>query len=142
MTEVFQTDSPDETLRLGRRLAERFEAGDVVALIGKLGAGKTVLVRGIAMGLGITDKRLVSSPTYVLVQEYHARIPVYHVDLYRLAAPSEELAELGIEEMTHDGVVLIEWADRATDALPCPHWRVRFYSTGAASRRIELDRIR
>ena len=139
--ESFTTRSPAGTASLGRRLAERLRPGDCVALVGPLGAGKTALVRGIALGLGLADERFVSSPTYVLVQEYPARVPVYHLDLYRLAEPAAELAELGIEEMLADGVVLIEWADRAARGLPHPRWEMDIAIAGARSRRFLLRRI-
>ena len=108
MREDFETHSVAETLALGERLADRLGAGGCVGLIGPLGAGKTVLARGIARGLGVADERLVTSPTYVLVQEYPGRVPVFHVDLYRLPTPDAELAELGLEEMLEEGVTLIE----------------------------------
>ncbi len=113
-----RTASPAATHEFGRQFAARLKAGDCVALVGELGAGKTVLVRGIAAGLGLANHRWVSSPTFVLVQEYPARVPIFHVDLYRLADPAAELSQLGIEEMLQGGVVLIEWADRAPP--PCP----------------------
>jgi len=140
-SETFQTASPAETYRLGRKLAARLTAGDCVGLIGPLGAGKTALVRGIALGLGLADERLVSSPTYVLVQEYPARTTIYHVDLYRLADPAVEIADLGLEEMLADGVVLIEWADRAADKLPRPRWQLEIEITGTDSRKFTLTRI-
>lgn len=136
--ETHETRSPDETLALGRELAQRLSRGDCVALDGPLGAGKTLLVRGIAAGLGLEDERLVASPTYVLVHEYPAGVPVYHVDLYRLGHAAEELADLGLDEMLADGVVLIEWADRAGAALPARRWRIRIEHTGEDSRRITL----
>jgi len=138
--DVFETTSVEDTLALGRRLADRLGVGDCVALIGDLGAGKTVLVRGIAEGLGLADERLVSSPSYVLVQEYPARIPVYHLDLYRLHDPVGELEQLGLEEMLADGVVLIEWADRAGNALPSGCWQLHIAITGRLSRRFTLSR--
>ena len=133
--EEFATGSLEETYALGRRLAGRLGAGDLVALIGPLGAGKTALVRGIAAGLGLADPRVVTSPTFVLVQEYPARLPVYHLDLYRLSDPGAELADLGLDEMLACGVVLIEWADRAADALPRRRWQVRIEITGPRARR-------
>ncbi len=139
--EVFETNSPEATYSLGEKLAEKFSIGDCVALVGTLGAGKTALVRGIAKGLGLDDERLVSSPTFVLVQEYPGRMPIYHVDLYRLAMPEAELPDLGIDEMLTDGVVLIEWADKATAALPHPRWQIEISPIGAESRRLELSRI-
>jgi len=139
--ETRATNSPDETLAFGRRFAERLGAGDCVGLIGDLGAGKTLLVRGIAEGLGIGDTRLVSSPTYVLVQEYPAAVPVFHVDLYRMSNPNAELDDLGLEEMLAEGVVLIEWADRATAALPQNRWEISIEITGVSSRSLSVERI-
>jgi tRNA threonylcarbamoyladenosine biosynthesis protein TsaE len=139
--EVFTTSSPAGTAELGRTLAGRLRAGDCVALTGDLGAGKTALVRGIAQGLGLVDDRMVSSPTYVLVQEYPAAVPVYHLDLYRMGSPEAEIGELGLEEMLADGVVLIEWAERAEAALPRPHWRIRIDVTSKRTRRFTLNRV-
>ena len=136
--ETFQTKSPRGTVALGRRLARRLGRGDCVGLVGDLGAGKTVLVRGIAAGLGVGDDRLISSPTFVLVQEYPGSVPVYHIDLYRLADGAGELGELGLDEMLADGVVLIEWADRAGEALPRNHWRVEIEITGRRMRKFSL----
>ena len=140
--EEFRTSSPAATEELGGQLARRLVPGDCVALVGELGAGKTVLVRGIAAGLGLADGHLVSSPTFVLVQEYPARIPVFHIDLYRLADPAAELAGLGIEEMlANGGVVLIEWADRALEALPRPRWQIDITLSGSRSRLFRFGRI-
>ena len=141
MSEVFRTRSVEETLALGQTLAGRFAAGELVALVGELGVGKTVLVRGLARGLGVADDRLVSSPSYVLVQEYPGPVPVFHVDLYRLKAPGAELADLGLGEMLASGVVLMEWADRAGGALPRPHWRIAIEATAAEVRRFTLQRV-
>ncbi len=139
--ETFETDSVEGTVELGKALAQRLEVGDCVALIGPLGAGKTVLIRGIALGLGLPDERLVSSPTFVLVREYPGRVPIYHADLYRLAFPEAELGELGVDEMLTDGVILIEWADRARAALPRPRWEIEISSIGPEARRFSVDRV-
>ena len=139
--ETRETNSPDETLAFGRDLARRLGAGDCVAMAGNLGAGKTVLVRGIAEGLGLDDTRLVSSPTYVLVQEYMASVPIFHLDLYRMSDPQAELADLGLEEMLEEGVALIEWADRATTALPRNRWEIAIEITAESSRRFTITRI-
>ncbi len=136
--ETFQTKSPRGTIALGRRLASRLGRGDCVGLVGDLGAGKTVLVRGLAAGLGVGDDRLISSPTFVLVQEYPGSVPVYHIDLYRLADGAGELVDLGLAEMLADGVVLIEWADRAGEALPGNHWRIEIAITGRRTREFRL----
>jgi len=139
-TEIFDTKSVSGTLSLGRRLAQQLSAGDCVGLSGQFGSGKTVLVRGIAEGLGISDTRLVSSPTFVLVHEYRGRVPIYHIDLYRLTVPDAELAELGISEMLEDGVVLIEWADKADKALPPRRRQIDIEITGEHARRFNLKR--
>jgi len=139
--ETFTTSSPSATAELGREIARRLRTGDCVALTGNLGAGKTALVRGIAAGLGLADGRMVSSPTYVLVQEYPADVPVYHLDLYRMTSPQAELGELGLEEMLADGVVLIEWAERADAALPTPRWEIEIAITSRRGRRFTLRRV-
>ena len=141
MAEEFRTHSVAETVALGEKLAARFGPGELVALVGGLGAGKTVFVRGIARGAGVADERIVSSPSYVLVHEYEGRFPVFHVDLYRLGEPAAELEQLALEEMLAAGVVLVEWADRAGRALPRPHWRVTIEPTAAKSRKFTLQRI-
>lgn len=138
--ETVSTSSPSATAALGRDFAKRLRKGDCVALTGPLGAGKTALVRGIAQGLGLKDSRMVSSPTFVLVQEYPADVPVYHIDLYRLGDAELELPELGLEEMLSEGIVLIEWADRAPRALPARHWQIEISLTGPRSRRFRLRR--
>lgn len=140
MSETFTTRSIKATLDLGRKLAERFGVGDCIALHGELGAGKTVFVRGLAAGLGVADERAVSSPTFVLVQEYHGRIPIYHIDLYRLDKAVAELELFGLSEMLQSGLVVIEWAERAAD-LPRPHWSLTITATGKSSRRFVLERI-
>jgi tRNA threonylcarbamoyl adenosine modification protein YjeE len=139
--EEVRTASPAATQEFGRRFAARLKAGDCVALVGELGAGKTVLVRGIAAGLGLADERWVSSPSFVLVQEYPARVPIFHVDLYRLTDPAAELSRLGIEEMLDSGVVLIEWADRAPDTLPPRRWQIELAITGKTSRLLRVQQI-
>jgi tRNA threonylcarbamoyl adenosine modification protein YjeE len=139
--ETFKTRSVSGTLSLGRKLSQRFSRGDCVALIGDLGAGKTVLARGIVAGLGVEDPRLVSSPTFVLVQEYPASVPVYHIDLYRMADPAAELIDLGLDEMLREGIVLIEWADRAPAALPGKRWEIRACVAGASAREYTVQRL-
>jgi tRNA threonylcarbamoyladenosine biosynthesis protein TsaE len=127
------------TIALGRRLGQALFPGAVVALIGPLGAGKTHLVRAIAEGLDIADSRTVSSPTFVLIQEYCARLPVYHFDVYRLPG-AKEFAELGVHEYFQSaGVSLVEWADRVAAALPADQLRITLEVTGETSRRFVLE---
>ncbi|HOK71941.1 MAG: tRNA (adenosine(37)-N6)-threonylcarbamoyltransferase complex ATPase subunit type 1 TsaE [Bacillota bacterium] len=104
----FMSNSPADTAALGCRLGRLLGPGDIVCLEGGLGAGKTCLARGIAKGLGV-DETSVSSPTFVLAQEYRGRVRVYHLDLYRLSS-SDEVDEAGLDEyIWGDGVAIIEW---------------------------------
>ena len=113
-------NSVQETIKFGERLGQHFTGGDVVALTGDLGAGKTVLTCGIALGLGIPMDQ-ISSPTFTLIQEYSSTIPLIHVDLYRLEGPSD-IFSLGLEEyFTPNTIVLIEWAERFPQILPSDH---------------------
>jgi tRNA threonylcarbamoyladenosine biosynthesis protein TsaE len=124
---------------LGHELARFLFPGAVIALVGPLGAGKTYLVRAIAEALGVRDSRLVSSPTFVLIQEYTARLPIYHFDAYRLRSP-EEFCDLGAHEYFEgSGVCLVEWADRVERCLPPEHLRISISCTGETSRRYDLE---
>ena len=138
-TLLLDVDNPAATAAFGRRLAGLLFPGAVVALVGPLGAGKTHLVRAIAEGLDIADSRAVSSPTFVLIQEYDARLPIYHFDAYRLRGPAE-FAGLGVHEyFAADGVCLIEWADRVEECLPAEHLRIAITVTGESSRRFDVQ---
>jgi tRNA threonylcarbamoyladenosine biosynthesis protein TsaE len=124
----------DATMTFGRRLGRLLFPGAVVALIGPLGAGKTHLVRAIAEGLDIPDSRVVSSPTFVLIQEYTARLPIYHFDAYRLHREAE-FFDLGAHEYFEgDGVCLIEWADRMPGCMPAEYLRIELTVTGPTAR--------
>jgi len=112
------TRSPEETFTLGVAIGSAAAPGTVLCLFGDLGSGKTKLTQGIASGLSVPDAYAVTSPTFTYVNEYPGRLPLYHIDLYRIASP-EELLDLGWEEyMEADGVVAVEWAERAGDYLP------------------------
>ena len=114
----------EATLAFGRELGQKLRPGDVVALIGPLGAGKTHLVRAIAEGLEIPDSRAVSSPTFTLIHEYRGRLPIFHFDVYRLKSPAEFL-DLGVAEYFEaGGVSLIEWADRVAECLPAKRFTI------------------
>jgi tRNA threonylcarbamoyladenosine biosynthesis protein TsaE len=130
--------SEEDTVELGRRLGECLEPGHVVGLVGDLGAGKTCLARGVAAGLGVPAGVYVSSPTFTLVNEYPGRMPLYHIDLYRLSDPGE-LAEIGVEEYYRgEGACLVEWFDRFPGETPPEHLEVRLLVTGELTRRIEM----
>lgn len=127
-----------ETDALGRRLGAALFPGAVVALVGPLGAGKTYLTRAVAEGLGIADARVVSSPTFVLIQEYDGPLPIYHFDAYRLQNETE-FADLGAHEYFDSaGVCLVEWADRVPRALPRERLEVHITILGPEARRLDL----
>ena len=108
----FTTHSPDDTLSLGEKIGRHLEAGDIIFLFGDLGAGKTTLTQGIARGLGVAREEYVRSPSFTLVNEYRGKIPVFHVDLYRIAS-SRELEDLGLEEIfSGQGISIVEWAEK------------------------------
>jgi tRNA threonylcarbamoyladenosine biosynthesis protein TsaE len=109
------SNSERETAELGRELGNRMRPGAIVLLSGDLGAGKTAFVRGLASGLGI-DEGEVSSPTFTLVQEYHGRLPLYHVDLYRIGGG--EVDDLGLDELGESGVTAIEWSEKMSRDVP------------------------
>jgi len=116
--------SINDTLRLGRAIAKNLRPADIVCLFGNLGSGKTVLTKGIAIGLGLRDQDIIS-PSFVLIRQYPlAKIPLYHFDLYRLKGETDILA-LGYEEYLYsDGVAVIEWAERLKSFLPKEYLKV------------------
>lgn len=117
MERVVQSDGPEETMRLGEALAQELRDGEVVALVGELGAGKTTLVQGIAQGLFVRD--IVLSPSFVLARSYRGRLLLHHLDAYRITRP-EELWEVGLTELLppDEGVTVVEWADRIEPLIP------------------------
>lgn len=116
MIDEYISQSPEETFETAARLASRLKRGDIVALNGDLGAGKTVFAKGIASGLGITDE--LTSPTFNIMEVYDAGIPLYHFDLYRIENINE-FAQLRFEEYWEgDGVSVIEWPEKCGDLLP------------------------
>lgn len=136
---TFVTDSPEHTIALGERFGRRLAPGTVVALVGPLGAGKTHFVKGVCRGLGVADLARVNSPTFVLVNEYPGRVPVFHLDAYRLRSEGE-LFEIGWDEMLEaGGVVLLEWADRVPGAVPAGAITVRFEQLPGDARRLEFS---
>lgn len=110
-TEELKSPSERETFLFAKKLAESFEGNEVVFLIGELGAGKTVFAKGIAAGLGLEDVHQVCSPSFTLVNIYQAKVPIYHIDLYRLGKESE-IEEIGWEDYLDRGVVIVEWGEK------------------------------
>jgi tRNA threonylcarbamoyladenosine biosynthesis protein TsaE len=112
----FASRSPEQTQQLGKRLGELAQAGDVFLLTGELGSGKTCLTQGIAWGLGIKEYAL--SPSFVLIREYTGRLPLYHIDFYRLDR-IQEIVDLGLDEyLNGKGVCVVEWADKGIELMP------------------------
>jgi len=130
------TASPDATIQLGRRLAPAFAPGDVVALIGELGTGKTHLVSGVAAGLG-ADPGDVTSPTFTIAHEIASEPPVYHLDLYRLSGPEDVRSAGLVEYFDGDGICFVEWPERAGALLPPDSIVLRLVHMGGDRRRIE-----
>lgn len=132
-----KSHSADETLRIGAELGRRLQPGDALLLTGDLGAGKTTLTQGIALGLDVPDRP--RSPTFVMATEYHGRLPLYHLDLYRVEDLGE-LGDLGLDEyLNGDGVTVVEWADRAPHAFSSHAFWVDLQSTGEDARDITVS---
>ncbi len=112
------SDSPQETYNFGKFLGESLQPGDLVALFGELGAGKTCLTQGIARGLGVPEEYRVISPTFTIINEYPGRLTLYHLDMYRLSGV-RDLDEIGYDDCFNDrGVVVMEWAEKIKEVLP------------------------
>jgi tRNA threonylcarbamoyladenosine biosynthesis protein TsaE len=137
---ILISKSPTETFSIGRILGEGLTGGDCVALTGELGAGKTCLTQGIAVGLGVPDGYVVTSPTFTLINEYPGgESTLYHLDVYRLRG-SEDLEEMGFQEyLMSDGVMVIEWAEKVSDAIPDEALRVELSYMDETVRRIEIS---
>jgi len=130
------TRSPEQTQEFGKRLGKIARPGDVILLVGKLGAGKTCLTQGIAWGLDIDE--YAASPSFVLVRELYGRLPLYHVDFYRLENMAE-IAELGLDEYFYGkGVSVVEWAEKALRLLPAENLLIEMEYVADSERRLEL----
>jgi tRNA threonylcarbamoyladenosine biosynthesis protein TsaE len=132
-----ETRSEDETRALGAVLGEAAEAGDVILLQGPFGAGKTTLVQGLARGLGVDDQ--VTSPSFVIACEYQGRVPLYHIDLYRIEQMDETTLEALAEYFGSDGVCAVEWPDAVPTDLVRGATRIGLEATGEAERTLTLD---
>ena len=135
------SNTREETVEIGNKLAGRLKVGDCVALIGELGSGKTVLTKGIAKGLGVRKVQYVNSPSFVIIKEHKGRIPLYHFDLYRLDK-SNPLDSFSFDEYFYgDGVTVIEWADKIRRLLPPKYLEVKLSVIGENKRKIEMRKI-
>lgn len=133
------SNSLEQTQAYGREFAVGLKSGDVAALSGPLGSGKTAFVRGVCAGLGVTTP--VTSPSFIIVNEYPGRLPVYHWDLYRLNS-LDEVRRLGIEEcFASEGVCLVEWAEKILSLLPERRWEIHFSIAGENQRKISFQQF-
>jgi tRNA threonylcarbamoyladenosine biosynthesis protein TsaE len=130
------SDDPETTRAIGRRLAAAASAGDLVCLWGALGAGKTQLAKGFGAGLGIDAT--INSPSFILMNEYEGRLPLFHVDLYRLDGPEEAIGGGVLDERQAAGVTVIEWPERLAEALPVPRLDVLIDGTGEEPRTLRV----
>jgi tRNA threonylcarbamoyladenosine biosynthesis protein TsaE len=134
------TNSPEETIDLGRRIGSQLKGGEVIGICGLLGSGKTHLIKGIAAGAGAEDSKQVNSPTFVIVNEYAGRLDIYHIDAYRLNSVAE-FEMLGFDEFCYQqAVVLIEWADKIESALNAVNYiRIELFHVGETKREIHVE---
>ena len=137
----YVTKNPEKTFELGYKLGKTLSPGNVVALIGELGSGKTLFTKGIAKVLGVKEYNYVNSPSFVIVKEYKSKkIPLYHFDLYRLKS-IHDLETVGYEEYFYSkGISVVEWADKTPDALPEKHITVKFKHLGKNKREISIEK--
>jgi tRNA threonylcarbamoyladenosine biosynthesis protein TsaE len=135
---VFLTRSTSETIQLGKKIGRLLMAGDVVALLGELGAGKTQFIKGLAAGVGVRNSTYVSSPSFTLINEYPGKIPFYHVDLFRLER-EKEAEELGLEDYFQGGgITAVEWADKIPSLLPKEMLFIHIAHMGKNTRSLEI----
>jgi tRNA threonylcarbamoyladenosine biosynthesis protein TsaE len=134
------SSSPEDTIELGRKIGSQLKGGEVIALCGSLGSGKTHLIKGVAAGAGAKDHRNVNSPTFVIVNEYAGRLDIYHIDAYRLNSVSE-FEMLGFDDFCYPrSVVLIEWADKIESALQAIDYiRIELEHAGENKRKIHIE---
>lgn len=130
----FETSSPSETEALGEKIASKLKPGNVLALFGGMGAGKTALTRGIARGLGIAEG--VSSPTFALVHEYTGRLTVYHFDMYRVESWDDLYSTGFFDYLDSNGVLVVEWSENIENALPEESIRVHLCQGKSENKRI------
>ena len=136
---TFVSNSPASTVTFGKRVGKKLPAGSIVALIGELGCGKTLFTRGICGGLDVPEK-YVNSPTFAFVNEYAGKLPVVHIDLYRLDTITEEL-EIGMLDYlgrVYSGVLIVEWAEKMLPLFPEDYLQVQFQVLSARRRQLKL----
>lgn len=134
---TFYTKSAEETISLGKKIGSKLKKGDIIAMQGTLAAGKTTITKGIAQSLGISED--ITSPTFCLISEYYGKMPLYHMDVYRLDG-TEDFINLGVDDMLYgDGVCIIEWSEKIMDELPKNTIILRIMPQDDGSRKIEIE---
>jgi len=134
-----ETGEVEQTIELGNLIGSLLKAGDVVALMGQLGAGKTYLTKGIAEGQGVKDRKEVTSPSFVLVKQYMGRMPIYHFDAYRVKSPDEMYDIDCVGFFWGEGISIIEWADKVIECLPDDFIKITIETVGETSRDIHVS---
>ncbi len=133
---IYRTESPEETVQLGQTLGRLLEMGDLVVLAGELGCGKTWFTKGIALGVGVSPREVVTSPSFALMNEYEGDCRLFHMDVYRLETPGTFL-DTGLDECFDGrGIVVMEWGDKWPEILPERCLNVGFSIVGEASREL------
>lgn len=133
----FTTKTSEETIELGFKIGQKLKKGNIIAMQGTLAAGKTTITKGIAKALEITDT--ITSPTFCLISEYYGKMPLYHMDVYRLEG-SEDFENLGTEDMLYgDGVCIIEWSEKIMDSLPKETIIINIQPQEDGSRKIQIS---
>ena len=134
-----ETGEVEQTIELGKLIGSLLKAGDVVVLMGQLGAGKTYLTKGIAEGQGVKDRKEVTSPSFVLIKQYMGRIPIYHFDAYRVKSPGEMYDIDCVGFFWGEGISIIEWADKVMECLPDDFIKITIETVGETSRDIHIS---
>jgi tRNA threonylcarbamoyladenosine biosynthesis protein TsaE len=140
MTKARTSHSPEETIEFGQVLGRQLQGGEIIAIVGPLGSGKTHLIKGIALGAGAADHKVVNSPTFVIVNQYRGRLDIYHIDAYRLDSVAE-FEMLGFDDLCYpESVVVIEWADKVDAALAATRpIHIELGHTGPQARTISIN---
>jgi tRNA threonylcarbamoyladenosine biosynthesis protein TsaE len=135
---IYYTKSPEETIKLGEKIAKYLKKGDIVGFVGELGSGKTTIIKGIVKHFSNSD---VYSPSFVIVNEYQGKIPIFHFDLYRIK-DFDELIDIGWEDYIDKGIILIEWAEKIKKNLPKNIIWVKINIIGKKKRKIEIKNLK
>ncbi len=132
------TKSAEETIELGKSIGTKLKPGAIVAFYGELGSGKTTMIKGICLGLGVEEQAIVKSPSFIMVNEYQGKWPIYHIDLYR-TKNLQEILSIGFDEyLNAKGICLIEWAEKIENELPMNIIKVEIEVLGANERKVKV----